>query len=102
MSYGTAYALRVPTQQIDAALAVGCEVERTWSTGDKTNVEETLGLGWVFGAWVDEELRWLRDRNLDEATFEERIDLIARLGVAVYPSEELTTAKVTCRLGGGG
>ena len=61
MSYGTAYALRVPTQQIDAALAVGCELERTWSTGDKTNIEETMGHGWVFGAWVDEELRWLLD-----------------------------------------
>lgn len=61
MSYGTAYALRVPTQQIDAAVSVGCEVERTWSTGDKTNIEETLGLGWVFGTWVDEELRWRLD-----------------------------------------
>ncbi len=48
-----------------------------------------------------DELQRLRDRNLDEATFEQRVDLIARLGVAVHPSEDLTTARVTCRMGGG-
>ena len=43
-----------------------------------------------------QELRRMRDRNLDDATFDQRVDLISRLGIGVYPSEDLATAKVTC------
>jgi hypothetical protein len=45
-----------------------------------------------------EEIRQLRDRNLDGATFEERADIIARMGVKVWPSEDLKTMRVKCRL----
>ena len=47
---------------------------------------------------LKEELRELRDRNLDGAMFEQRAELVARLGVRVYPSEDLKTMRVKCRL----
>ena len=47
---------------------------------------------------LKEELRVLRDRNLDEAIFQHRVDLVARLGVRVFPSEDLKTMRVKCRL----
>ena len=47
---------------------------------------------------LKEELQTLRDRNLDKAAFDERADLIASLGVRVYPSEDLKTMRVKCRL----
>ena len=40
----------------------------------------------------------LRDRNLDEAMFQERAELVSRLGVRVYPSEDIKTMRVKCRL----
>jgi len=40
----------------------------------------------------------LRNRNLAEATFEERLDLVARLDIRVYPSEDLRSRRITCRL----
>ena len=43
-------------------------------------------------------LRALRDRNLDEATFEERVDIISKLGIGVYPSEDLKSMRVLCQL----
>jgi len=45
-----------------------------------------------------EELRSLRDRNLDEATFNEKLEIITRLGIKVYPSEDLKSMCVVCRL----
>ena len=45
-----------------------------------------------------EELKVLRDRNLDEATFEEKLDIVSKLGIAVHPSEELESMKVICQL----
>ncbi len=44
------------------------------------------------------ELKALRDRNLDAATFEEREELVAKLGINVYPSEDLRCRRVRCRL----
>jgi hypothetical protein len=44
------------------------------------------------------ELKALRDRNLQESTFEERADLIAKLGIKVLPSEDLKSRKISCRL----
>ena len=43
-------------------------------------------------------LRSLRDTKLHEATFEEKLDLIYKLDVNVYPSEDVRSMKVTCRL----
>ena len=35
------------------------------------------------------ELKEIRDRNLQESTFEERADLVARLGIKILPAEDL-------------
>ena len=45
-----------------------------------------------------QELKALRDRNLMESTFEERTDLVAKLGIKVLPSEDLKSRKIFCRL----
>jgi hypothetical protein len=45
-----------------------------------------------------EELKTLRDRNLDASTFEEKLDIISRLGIKVYPSEDLKSMRVLCNL----
>jgi len=44
------------------------------------------------------ELKTIRDRNLDAITFEEKLDIISRLGIKVYPSEDLQTMRVVCEL----
>jgi len=44
------------------------------------------------------ELRGLRERNLKEATFEERVDLVAMLGIKVFPAEDLKSRRIVCRL----
>ena len=48
---------------------------------------------------IRRELEALRDSNLDEASFEQRFDMIARLAIEVYPTEDLKSMRVTCRLG---
>jgi site-specific DNA recombinase len=45
-----------------------------------------------------QELKALRERNLWESTFEERADLVAKLGIKILPSEDLKSRKITCRL----
>ena len=45
-----------------------------------------------------EELTRLKDRNLEEAAFEERRELVATLGIRVWPSEDLMSRRVACRL----
>jgi site-specific DNA recombinase len=45
-----------------------------------------------------QELKALRDRNVDEATFEEKLDLVAKLGIKVLPSEDLKSRKISCEL----
>jgi hypothetical protein len=40
------------------------------------------------------ELKNLQDRNLKEANFEERFDLVASLGIKVYPSEDLKSRRI--------
>ena len=45
-----------------------------------------------------DELEALRDRNLDEAAFEEKLDIVSKLGVKVYPSEDLASMRVSCQL----
>jgi hypothetical protein len=44
------------------------------------------------------ELRSLLDRNLAQASFEERLDLVAQLGIKVYPSEDLKSRHIKCGL----
>ena len=45
-----------------------------------------------------QELKELRDRNLWESTFEERADLVAKLGIKILPSEDLKSRRISCRL----
>jgi hypothetical protein len=45
-----------------------------------------------------QELLSLRTQNLEEAGFEEKTELIARLGVKVIPTEDLKTRRICCRL----
>ena len=45
-----------------------------------------------------EELKALRDRNLDAITFEEKLDIVSRLGIKIYPSEDLKSMRVLCEL----
>jgi hypothetical protein len=56
----------------------------------------TCGLGDI--AAMREELKALRDKNLDEATFEEKLDIVSKLGIKVYPSEDLASMRVCCQL----
>ena len=44
------------------------------------------------------ELRIIRDRIIDEAVFPERLDLMAKLGVHIYPSEDLKSRRIRCHL----
>ena len=44
------------------------------------------------------ELERLAQVNLDKATFAEKRDIISKLGIRVYPSEDLKTMKIRCSL----
>ncbi len=59
LATGTAYRIRVPVDTIDEAIKLGCQIEREWTAAGKTNIENELGRGWVFGSWLDEESLWL-------------------------------------------
>ena len=45
-----------------------------------------------------QELLSLRSQRLEEASFEKKAELIARLGVKVMPTEDLKTRRICCRL----
>ena len=45
-----------------------------------------------------QELLSLQSQNLEEVSFEEKAELIARLGVKVIPAEDLKTRRICCRL----
>jgi hypothetical protein len=44
------------------------------------------------------ELQKLAEKNLDEATFEEKRDVINKLDIRVYPTEDLKTMRIKCGL----
>jgi hypothetical protein len=44
------------------------------------------------------ELETLRDANLEGASFEEKLEIVSRLGIRVYPSEDLKSMRVLCQL----
>ena len=48
---------------------------------------------------LKEDLKSLRDKNLDQATFEEKLDIISKLDIKVYLSEDVRSIRVTCHLG---
>jgi site-specific DNA recombinase len=47
---------------------------------------------------VRQKLQQLATKNLEEATFEEKRDIINKLSIRVYPSEDLKTMRVKCGL----
>ncbi len=47
---------------------------------------------------VKRQLKAFRERNLEDASFEDKLDMIAKLGIRVYPLEDLKTMRVTCGL----
>ncbi len=44
------------------------------------------------------DLEILLKKNLVDASFEEKLDLVARLGIKVYPSEDLKSRRIKCGL----
>jgi hypothetical protein len=56
------------------------------------------GLSTLEAELLRQELKALRDRNLMESAFEEKADLVAKLGIKVLPSEDLKSRKILCRL----
>ena len=52
----------------------------------------------VEGELLRQELKNLRKRNLRESTFEESVDLVAKLGIKILPSEDLKSRRIFCRL----
>ncbi len=44
------------------------------------------------------KLKILVEKNLDEATFEDKRDTMNKLDIRAYPSEDLKTAKIKCGL----
>jgi hypothetical protein len=59
LAYGTAYVIRIPNDILIEAIEAGCKVERRWSNGTTTNIQELLGYGWLFGCWEKKETLWL-------------------------------------------
>jgi len=47
---------------------------------------------------IRENLKAFGNRNLYEATFREKLDIISKLGIKVYPSKDLTSMGVLCEL----
>ncbi len=45
-----------------------------------------------------QDLKSLAEKNLDEATFEDKRDILNKLDIRVYPSEDLRTVKIKCGL----
>ena len=50
---------------------------------------------------LEKELRRLADCNLENATFTEKRDVLSKLGIRVYPTEDLKTMRVRCTLNTG-
>jgi hypothetical protein len=80
--------MRIGSYQ-NAMTRAGKEIERLSqpaSTGLNTADINTLR----------QELRALAEKNLEGATFEEKQDIISKLDVKIYPSEDLKTMRVRC------
>jgi len=55
---------------------------------------EVISLGQIFETAMEN----LLEKNLDEATFEDKRDIMNKLDIRVYPSEDLKTVKIKCGL----
>ena len=63
---GTQYGVRVPLDLIADAIRAGAKTTTTWSGGATMDIQQSLGVDWLFGGWRAEELHW--GRILYEAT----------------------------------
>lgn len=62
--YSMQYVIRVPAESLNEALKAGCKTEMVWAQGGKADLKKELGDNWVFGSWVDDEERWLKQAYL--------------------------------------
>jgi hypothetical protein len=67
IGFGTRYALRLPRPRLEDAIAAGCEATVTWSDGTSTDLRDTFGGDWLFGAWCDQETQWLAELSAELA-----------------------------------
>jgi hypothetical protein len=58
LGWGTAYALRLPTDLYPLALQRGGKTVIKWSASHSTDIQATLGEDWLFGSWPKEERDW--------------------------------------------
>ncbi len=59
MAFGTSYLLHLPADLAAEARAAAYATSERWSDGTATELTTTLGDGWFFGRWRDEEAEWL-------------------------------------------
>lgn len=65
LALGTSYALRVPSNDHEEALAAGLRSTHTYSAPAKTlDAAETFGQDWLFGSFDGREPDWLRGGGL--------------------------------------
>lgn len=60
VGYGTAYCVRIPVAAIPLALHLGATFVRKWTGGEVTDIQSEFGEGWVFGAWLNQEIEWTK------------------------------------------
>lgn len=60
LAMGTQYALRLPGDLAEVAIAAGARRSTTWSNGVVFEVQVEFGMEWVFGAWLQQEPGWCR------------------------------------------
>jgi hypothetical protein len=59
-AFGTAYVIRVSPDDLEAALSLGCTTTHQWSDGKTTDLQQELGVDWVFGHWLKQEYKWIQ------------------------------------------
>lgn len=64
-SSGTVYYLRLTAKLINEAMKVGAKTYIKWTGGGDMDTQRDLGLDWILGGWLSDEIRWCR------AVFEE-------------------------------
>jgi hypothetical protein len=85
--------LRIESHQ-ETIAKVQAEILRLRSLAGHSTLEEAGAEA------IRDELVRMRDRRLDLATFQEKVDLISWMEIEVHPAEDLRSMKVKCRLGG--
>lgn len=58
---GTQYNLRLTPADYSLAIEKGIRTTNRWSDGSEMDARETLGENWVFGGWLQDEIRWCKN-----------------------------------------